>query len=108
MKNLARFSTGFSMTEYHVYIMASRSRRIYTGVTSNLTRRVLDHKSGATGGFTARYHMTRLAYCEPVPDIVSAIAREKQIKGWLRSRKVALIESANPEWADLAADWFDE
>ncbi len=96
------------MPEYHVYIMASRSRRMYVGVTSDLTRRVHEHRTGATGGFTARYNMTRLAYCEPVPDIVSAIAREKQIKGWLRSKKIALIESVNPDWEDLAADWCED
>jgi len=87
---------------YFVYIMASHSRRLYTGVTSELTRRAFEHRSGAVSGFTSRYHVDRLVYFEETNDPKVAIAREKQIKGWKREKKIALIESANPGWADLA------
>ena len=90
---------------YYVYIMASHRRTIYVGVTNNLERRVAEHQTGAIPGFTQRYHVVRLVYFEETPDIVSAIAREKQIKGWRRDRKIALIESINSEWRDLSADW---
>ncbi|MFN7161468.1 MAG: GIY-YIG nuclease family protein [Fimbriimonadales bacterium] len=88
--------------EYYVYIMASRSRVLYTGVTSNLFLRVYQHKQKALPGFTARYNLTRLVYYEAHIRVVDAIQREKQIKGWRRSKKVALIESLNPEWRDLS------
>jgi putative endonuclease len=92
---------------YYVYIMASRSRRLYIGVTSNLHRRVYQHKIGTFEGFTSRYAMVSLVYYEQSPEPVVAIEREKQIKGWLRRRKLALIEQANPEWKDLSAGWYD-
>lgn len=91
---------------FWVYIMTNRSGTLYTGVTNDIRRRVEEHKSGAIPGFTKRYRMTRLAYLESFASVRDAIAREKQIKGWLRSRKVVLIESQNPCWKDLAADWF--
>lgn len=90
------------MKRFVVYILASRSRALYTGVTSDLAQRVADHQAKAVPGFTARYNTTRLVYVEPAPNARTAIAREKQIKGWRRARKVALIESQNPDWADLA------
>ena len=93
------------MSDYYVYVMSSRSRILYTGVTNDLERRVSEHKQGLVPGFTSKYHITRLVYYEPTSDIRSAIAREKQIKGWLRGRKTALIESANPEWLDLSEGW---
>jgi putative endonuclease len=89
---------------YHVYIMASASRVLYIGVTGDLLRRVMEHKERRVPGFTARYHVTELVYFEAFGDIRIAIAREKQIKGWLRARKLALIESFNPHWRDLAAE----
>ncbi len=93
------------MKQYYVYIMTNQSRTLYTGVTNDLRRRVYEHKHELGSGFTRRYHVTLLAYYEETPDVRSAIEREKQIKGWVRSRKVALIESANPEWRDLSTDW---
>lgn len=92
------------MKTYFVYIMASRSRRLYTGVTNDLARRVFEHKSKAAPGFTARYNIRRLVYFEETDDAQAAITREKQIKGWLRKKKVALIESVNPVWEDLAVE----
>lgn len=90
---------------FWVYIMANHSRSLYTGVTNDILRRVTEHKQGVIAGFTHRYRLTRLAYCEGFASIREAIAREKQIKGWLRSKKVALIQTKNPRWRDLAADW---
>jgi putative endonuclease len=87
---------------YYVYILASRSRALYVGVTNDLERRVQEHWAKLTPGFTARYKITRLVYFEDTPDISAAIAREKELKGWLRVRKVALIESMNPHWKDLS------
>lgn len=95
------------MAEYYVYVMTNASKTLYVGVTNNLVRRVWEHKQKLVPGFTARYNMARLAYYECTPDILSARAREKQIKGWLRKKKVALIESMNPEWADLSLAWMD-
>jgi len=96
------------MRTYYVYIMASRSRVLYTGVTNDLARRVDEHKRSLTPGFTSRYHITRLVYFEDFGDVRDAIAREKQLKGWVRSRKIELIEEKNPTWGDLAAHWFPE
>jgi putative endonuclease len=96
------------MRDYSVYIMSSKSRTLYTGVTNNLERRVYEHRHKLLKGFTSRYNITRLVYYELYSDIWDAIAREKQIKGWLREKKVSLIESMNPQWADLSADWYDE
>jgi len=94
------------MKQYYVYIMASWSRVLYVGVTNDLERRVLEHKNGLLPGFTSRYRVTRLAYFETHERVTDAIEREKQIKGWRREKKVALIESMNPTWRDLAEDWF--
>ncbi len=93
--------------QYYVYIMASRSRVLYTGVTSNIGARVEQHKRGATSkSFPSRYDTTILVYVEQTDDVRAAITREKQIKGWLRARKIVLIESMNPSWSDLSAGWF--
>jgi putative endonuclease len=89
---------------YHAYIMASASRVLYIGVTCDLLRRVMEHKEMRVPGFTARYRVKELVYFEAFGDIRIAIAREKQIKGWLRARKIALIESFNPLWRDLAME----
>ncbi|MGA8489954.1 MAG: GIY-YIG nuclease family protein [Terriglobales bacterium] len=91
---------------YFVYIMTNRSKTLYTGVTGNLEKRVFEHKQGIRGEFAARYRIDRLVYFERFGDIQSAITREKQIKGLLRLKKIALIVAMNPEWKDLSADWF--
>jgi putative endonuclease len=93
------------MREYFIYIVASRSRNLYIGVTNDLARRVAEHKSGETGGFTSRYRIGRLVYMETTNDVGAAIAREKQLKGLSRAKKVALIESVNPGWYDLVREW---
>jgi putative endonuclease len=90
------------MKTYFVYIMTNQARTLYTGVTNNLERRVKEHKSAAAPGFTARYRMTQLIFYEATEDVRDAIAREKQIKGWTRRRKVELIDGMNPYWFDLA------
>ena len=91
---------------YCVYILASRSRTLYTGVTGDLQKRALQHRQRAAEGFTSRYYVTRLVYYEMFGNPRVAIAREKQIKAWRRSKKVALIESVNPKWLDLSEEWF--
>ena len=88
---------------YHVYVLASRSRRLYVGVTRALERRVLQHRLGLTPGFASRYGITRLVHAESYTDIRVAIMREKQLKRWPRWRKDRLIERANPTWSDLGA-----
>jgi putative endonuclease len=90
---------------YYVYIMASKGRVLYVGVTGFLTRRVLQHKAGDIEGFTKRYHVNRLVYFEVFRYVNNAIARETEIKKWRRDKKVALIESLNPRWDDLAKGW---
>jgi len=90
---------------YYVYILASKSRVLYIGVTNNLTARILQHRSGEIGGFTSDYRVDRLVYYEQHAWIQRAIAREKQLKRWRREKKVWLIEGENPTWEDLAADW---
>jgi putative endonuclease len=92
------------MKTYCVYIMASASGVLYIGVTNNLENRAFQHASKMVAGFTARYNVRKLVYFELFGDIRVAIAREKQIKGWLRKRKIALIESVNPSWADLIVE----
>ena len=95
------------MKEYYVYIMTSRTGTLYVGVTSDLPRRVHEHKTKAFPGFTAKYNVNRLVHFESTDDVRDALAREKQIKGWRRSKKLALIKSDNPKWQDLAEDWYD-
>ena len=91
---------------YYVYILANRSHTLYTGVTNDLEHRVRQHKAkGNPTSFTARYNITRLVYFEAFNDVCQAIESEKRIKGWVRSKKVALIEKRNKYWRDLAADW---
>jgi putative endonuclease len=85
--------------------MTNKSRTLYTGVTNDLERRVYEHTQKLVPGFTAKYNITRLVYFEATGDVEVAISREKQIKGWLRRRKIALIESVNPEWKDLSMGW---
>ena len=92
--------------EYYVYIMTNKSRTLYTGVTNDLMRRVYEHKNKLVEGFTSRYNIQYLVYYESTSSIYSAIEREKQIKGLLRAKKLALINSMNPEWKDLSEEWF--
>jgi putative endonuclease len=87
---------------YCVYILGSRSRNLYTGVTDNLERRMVEHRQGLVSGFTTRYRIFRLIYFEFFSDVRAAIAREKEIKGWRREKKIWLIKRNNPTWADLA------
>jgi putative endonuclease len=91
---------------YYVYILANRHRTIYTGVTNNMVRRLSEHRARRVPGFTARYGLDRLVYCESTSDIRAAIQREKEIKRWVRRKKVALIETTNPYWQDLAEGLF--
>ena len=93
---------------YYVYIHVSRPNgTLYTGVTNNLERRLWEHRQDSIEGFTKRYGVHRLVHFEETDDVASAIRREKVIKGWSRARKIALIESENPLWKDLAEGWFD-
>ncbi|HKD84688.1 MAG TPA: GIY-YIG nuclease family protein [Terriglobales bacterium] len=88
-----------------MYIMASRSRRIYTGVTNDIERRVKEHKAGMIEGFTRKYRINRLVYFERFHYVGNAIGREEEIKSWDRRRRVALIETTNPTWEDLSLEW---
>jgi len=96
------------MKNYYVYIMTNLSKTLYTGVTNNLARRVYEHKNKLIEGFTKKYNITRLVYFEVFNNIEDAIRREKQIKGWVRKKKIALIESINPEWKDLFEELLSE
>ena len=91
------------MRLYYVYILASRNRVLYIGITRDLGKRLIEHRSGLwPHSFVAQYNVTQLVYWEEFTDVRQAIAREKQLKGWRRSKKIHLIESMNPEWHDLA------
>jgi len=85
--------------------MGSKSGTLYTGMTNNLFSRVMQHRAKETPGFTARYDVTRLVFYETLATALAAIRREKQIKGWTRKKKIALIESVNPRWKDLSEGW---
>jgi len=93
--------------EWHfwVYIVASKSRRIYTGMTNNIARRIAEHKSGQIEEFTKRYAINRLVYFEKYRYVGNAIEREKQIKGLDRKKRIVLIEGLNPTWEDLSEEW---
>ena len=95
-----------SLKQYYVYILANKGKMLYTGVTNNLERRIFEHKNHLIPGYTKKYDITRLVYFEETNDVTSAIAREKQIKGWLRIKKISLIESMNPDWRDLSENWW--
>jgi putative endonuclease len=90
---------------YYVYIMASKGRVLYVGVTGFLMARVLRHKAGGGGAFTRKYRVHRLVYCYGFQNVGDAIARETEIKKWRRKEKVALIRAENPTWEDLSAGW---
>jgi putative endonuclease len=91
--------------EYYVYIVASRSHTLYIGFTSQLMVRVFQHRAGAFEGFSKTYHCNRLVYFERFGEVNEAIAREKQLKRWSRTKKLALIEKDNPSWTDLSEGW---
>ena len=93
---------------YYVYMMTNRSKTIYTGMTNGLRKRLLQHKLGINEGFAFKYKVDRLVYWESYGQVVEAIAREKQIKGWLRIKKIELIVSVNPTWADLSRKMFPD
>jgi putative endonuclease len=93
--------------QYYIYMLTYRWKNVlYTGVTNSLERRVWQHKHGKIPGFTYKYNCDRLVYYEVFDRIEDALAREKQIKGWIRAKKNALVEAMNPEWNDLAAEWY--
>jgi putative endonuclease len=94
--------------DYYVYILASKSGVLYIGVTNDLGRRIFEHRQKLIPGFTGKYNVARLVYFESFGDVRDAIAREKQLKGWRRSKKVALIESSNPTWRDLSEEWKND
>lgn len=90
---------------YWTYIMASRSHTLYIGITNDIGRRTREHKSHEIEGFTAKYNIDRLVWYEVYQDVRRAIIREKQLKGWVREKKIKLIESTNPTWQDLSDEW---
>ena len=93
---------------YYVYILTNKNNSvIYTGVTNNIERRIYEHKQKLVKGFTSKYNVTKLVYLEETKNINDAIEREKQIKGWLREKKIELINSVNQEWVELAQDILD-
>jgi len=96
------------MKTYYVYILTSDTGTLYTGVTGDLFRRVEQHKFGLIEGFSKKYRLHRLVYDEETHDVGAAILREKQIKSWRRSKKLALIRSMNPTCEDLSRDWYEE
>ena len=95
------------MNEYYTYIMTNKSRTLYTGITSDLERRVWQHKQKEGSKFTAKYNIRFLVYYERFPEVLDAISREKQIKDWLRAKKIVWIESLNTEWKDLSEGWYE-
>ncbi len=95
--------------QYFTYIMTNQHNTVlYTGITRDLAGRVWQHKKGEIQGFTKRYNVNKLVYYETYEDVNDAIIREKQIKGWLRSRKINLIETDNKNWEDLSQGWYDD
>jgi putative endonuclease len=96
------------MKSYSVYILAGEARTLYIGVTSDLKRRVYEHKHKLNDGFTNRYNICKLVYFESTTEVHAAIQREKRLKWWPREWKIKLIETSNPEWLDLAEDWYAE
>ncbi len=115
VRNLSAYESGrflrgtrreLRLKQYYVYLMASFQQTLYIGVTNDLQRRIHEHKTKIhPQSFTARYNIDRLVYCETFNDVRDALAREKQIKSWRRSKKIALIEAENPRWKDLSLDW---
>ena len=98
----------FAKRAMFVYIMTNRSGTLYVGVTNDIARRVREHRDQRPGSFTTRYRLDRLVYVEQTESVRAALVREKQLKGWVRRKKLALIATTNPTWADLATSWFEE
>jgi putative endonuclease len=91
---------------YYVYILTNQSNKVlYTGITNDLERRLYEHQNKLIKGFTSKYNVNKLVYFDCTTEATSAIAREKQIKGWTRQKKLDLISELNPQWRDLSADW---
>jgi putative endonuclease len=95
------------MKSYYVYILANNGKMLYTGITSDLEKSLYEHKHHLVNGYTKKYSINKLVYFEETSDANAAIEREKQVKGWLRQKKIALIESVNPEWRDLTETGFE-
>ena len=95
------------MNQYYIYIMTNKSGTLYVGMTNDIKKRVYEHKNKLIAGFTKKYNINRLIYFETFSDVYSAITREKTIKGWLRKKKIDLVNSTNPYWNDLSSDWYD-
>jgi len=93
--------------QYYIYIMTNKSGTLYVGLTGNIKKRVYEHKNKLVEGFAKKYNIDKLVYLEMFGDVYSAIAREKTIKGWLRKKKLQLIETTNPDWVDLSKDWHE-
>ena len=95
------------MKTYYVYMLANKTNSVlYTGITSNLQRRISEHKQKLVEGFTKKYNVTKLVYYEETGDVLSALTREKELKGWNREKKNKLINSVNLEWSDLSNSWW--
>ena len=95
------------MKNYYIYIMTSQSGTMYIGMTNDINKRVYQHKNHLIPGFTDKYNVDQLLYVETTSDPVSAIRREKQLKKWRREKKVALVDSQNPDWKDLSEGWYE-
>jgi putative endonuclease len=93
---------------YFVYMLANGKRMLYVGVTNDLHRRMYEHRQKQIPGYTRHYNISRLVYFEATPNVNAAVAREKPIKGWTRDKKLALIETSNPQWADLSEEWYKD
>jgi putative endonuclease len=98
----------YGKKQFYIYILSSKSRTLYIGVTSNLLKRIYEHENKLTEGFTSKYNVDRLVHFEECSDAISAIEREKQIKSWTRAKKIALIESLNPTWKDMSEGWYEK
>ena len=96
------------MKQYYVYIMTNKKHgTLYTGFSGDLEQRVYQHKQKVVPGFTKKYNLDKLVYYDSTGDVYAAMEREKQIKAWRREKKIALIESMNPEWKDLSEGWYE-
>jgi putative endonuclease len=99
---------GQNWRSYYVYIIGNPRGMLYTGVTNDIERRVVEHRKKLKQGYASKFSIHRLLFLEEFSEVTDAIAAEKRIKGWLRAKKIALIRSINPRFEDLSKDWFDE